>query len=467
MKFLTFIIAFTMSMVNISVAQQSYINSLQNQLFHAIDQQSFSNADYLYHKYNNLTGSDAYTMGRMAGFLESKGFGFQWDKTRSYQLDYLPMDFIDWNQHYWVKTFEQLESSSDIRKKYKDVDDFYRKNDIDKSRLEQEPIFYPNIQMALLHYHDGIILINAIHGNVEIDYTEDFGEIHYAGGNLIHVRLDEKSIFYNIKHNKGQYKAHKILELEGYAINMPRATNKSFITVSNYINQKTQVSLFDSDGKLIFKDYDQIMISPLSQTILLRKESQDELYDFNLKPIFKSANYIIEVWLKDKPYYIFDDKNFNRYLFDIKGKMLLDAKKYQSIYINQSPYALVQKNYQYGIIDPLTEELSVPFQEEPLEEIIPGFFMYKLGDKYKIIDDRNHSLFIIEAVSIQALNTRGKIYLAIRRANDAVGVYDLLGNEIIPIKYNAVQYLESENNFLIHSGKIQFKMDLNGNVIDK
>lgn len=236
------------------------------------------------------------------------------------------------------------------------------------------------------------------------------------------------------------------------------------------IDPKEQEQLekyFTSRGYEIFwyndKSFD--LLPPINgkYPLILEYTDHSSLLKDDKGNIVIEADYIRNLSTQTLPYYLVEDKQGKKSVYDMYGKAILTQDEYTSIMIFEPPHAILIKNGKYGVYDIYNQKLIIPFQNDGIIDLFAGFFAYQKNDNWYIIDDNNNITATLKARRIRVLY-QGK-FLVIDDSNK-MGVYDVMGNIIIPVQYDNIDFDMMDKMFVLTKNNEKVFAQMNGQKME-
>lgn len=450
-------------MSKISFAQtEAYCKTLNEEFYSAVKSGVVSEIDFRYYKLLNTCGASFGNIGALDGSFENKGFTISWRQDQSYEITNVPTH-INQNEYFAAYYFDELPVENPIKQKYESLDAFLKAVPVDVENLVMEPVLLPKYQIIWIKQYGSDQILDDKTFEEIIRLNEPQRELSYAGVGVFYINMQEKTEVYAATVKKNRPVFSKIIDAPGNTTIFPVSNDKDYIIIDNFLSEEN-MSVYDHTGKMLLKKHEYIEINPLSKTFTLVKNGLYTLVDLDLKPILKNAVYIVEIMKNDQSYYVFDSGKGNKSVYDKTGKFVVSGKEYTDLEVSQ--YVLVQKNNQYGVINFPEQTILVPFIDEKITELCLGFMTYFKIGAWQIIDEKNRTLGTIKATKIDLLTSRGKALIKALNEAGKVGVCDLFGNEILPVKYDSITFETEEIRLLVKSDQREFYTNLDGQEIE-
>lgn len=449
-------------------AQSDYCTALQTEFKRSVEGHNTSEITFKYNKLVNACGVTEDEKTAVDEVFNESKYEISWRKDNSFEVIEFPDNEIDHSIYWENRNFDGLFDDDLIKQRHPNVYYLLESVGIDVKTLSGEPRFLFHYNAIWVPLQKGGVVLEMENLNPLFEIEADNIEMKYAGGGVFLVRQENNCIAYQLFHDYNRTEIKKVVDKLGFSITtIPVKSDEAYIIVTSSGEDRILTSVYNNQGKPLLENQHNVVFNQLSRTIITSKGFDYQLFDYEMKAILPEAAYIFEVWKDDIPYYIYDDKDDKRHLCDIEGNVVLSGKDYKSITINQTPYAIVRKGKEYGVIDFVSQEILFPFQTERIHHLCPGFMAISKNGEITIFDEKNRITGTVKAQSLSALNTNGKIVLKVFGENGKEGMCDLFGNVLLPTQYDAVEYKELENKILVTQGQIQFYTDMNGKEIKR
>lgn len=446
-------------------AQKSnYCDAVKEQFYQAVKNGYLSEIDYTYYKLLSICDVSLFETNQVAEAFGSKGYQLQMNPDLTYRVVGYTESIV--NSNLDPITFDQLEKNHPIRTKYTTVQDFLKSLQLDLDDLPLEPHFIPGLHAAWIHQYGGDKVVHIDQNAILISHDGQNLPLEYGGNGLFVSNQENRTWVYKIEPvDQTNVRVRKIIDEIGEATLINFDDKHSYIVVTDlqtedYDRNKT---IYDSHGKPLERGLSQVILNPVSETLIIQKESNQKLVDKSLKTLFDNGFYIFEIVKNDVPYFIVEDHDDNRDIIDLKGKVILSSKEYSSININQTPYAIVRKNKLYGVIDYTTGKELIPYQNERIRQLRPGILYWKNENEFIISDENNQTLSRIQATNIAELHDGATLYIKAANDDKKLGIYTVFGEEILPMEYDEIAFKNQLGGRLqVKKGSEEFITDMKG-----
>lgn len=444
-----------------------YCDTLRKELNEAIESHDLWDIEYRYYKLLNACGVTEFEMEAVEQCFDMSHWSIAWRPDRSYQVTGMPETSIHWTDYYAVFNISGLMDDHPIKMEHNSFADFLEAVGVKREQLLREPVSIENYKVILIKLHDKQLVLRAADLEQLLVIHSDDEALGYAGAGMFIANYgDNRCEVYRVVNADTHPEMEKLISQPGQAISFPFSDHRNLVYVVDHSRENGRYSLYDHDGQAVFLQHDFIELGPTSRTIIAQKEGRYKLVDYELNTILDDAEYIFEVWKQGTPYYLYDAQDGKRHLYDKAGNIILSGKDYKTISINRTPYAIVRKDKEYGVIDFVTEAVWVPYQKERIHQLCPGFMTSFKDGVWTVFDEKHRQTASIKAHSLSIVADRGKVVLKASNEHGKEGAYDLFGNELLPQIYDAIEFKDLEGKLLVTSGQTQFKTDLNGNKLE-
>ncbi len=225
-------------------------------------------------------------------------------------------------------------------------------------------------------------------------------------------------------------------------------------------------SLYDNDKSTLstkeYSDYEVISANPKTKIIVLQKNGRYKLIGPNKKVLIDDVEWIAEIGKYEETFYVVTLNNGSKSVYNSKGELALNGNEFSSVMTSNGPHAIVIKDGKWGVFNLSKKNYTIPLTSNTIQELYRGFFAIDTYGSYHIVDDENQVISKIPGNRLRVLNF-GRIVII--DLNRKAGVYDLLGNEIIPCQYDDIKLDFTSNIIKAEKDKQEFTFDLNGNSI--
>jgi hypothetical protein len=296
---------------------------------------------------------------------------------------------------------------------------------LDVSNNEITPFIYDQIE----HFHDDLFkvrldqLFGIINNKGKVIIKVKYGEIELNDQFLICELNGKKSIF--------DLSGNKILNDEYDNIYI----NEGIILI---VNDYLQGAFTQSGKKILPIEYNQLQFS--ENIFLVKKEGVYQYFDINGKLIsdktFEKANVFCEGLALVN--------NENKYSFINTNGEIKITTTYDKVESFENGLSVFEIDDQYGLMDKEGNEvLSANFQEIRIND---NYFVVQKDDFSGVLDVNFNILIDFKFDNISLIETAYLVSLTDEDYNTKYGLYDLKGNETVPVQYDDITF---QNNYFI------------------